>query len=222
MRITTALGASLLLHLAVALVPSGRGSLATRPGDAHSAGGPAPLWVDLGPTTPAPVLLAKSVPLRNPSSPTSHRQSASAAALANNEDIPRKIAPQEESSATEASGSTSGWQDSLYLPSSEITTPARIQSGYAGLPEELARDVASGRLIVLLFISEQGKVDKLLVEKSEIRTDVETVIVGQLWSLRFSPATRGNQPVKSRMRMEITLQPPGPFMPPDRTSAAEN
>lgn len=222
MRFVTALGASLALHVAIGLVSPGQLSTAVTTGRPDPAGAPAPLWVSLGPVALPPAQLATSSPHPASARPTAVRPAASAPALANVEAVPQLVDSHGDAPANLKTGGAPGLPEPIYFQTGEVTTPARILSGYAGLPKELARDVASGRMIILLFINEQGTVDKLLVERNEIRADVEAIIAGQLQSLRFSPAIKGDQPVKSRMRMEITLQPPGPFMPPGRTSAKEN
>lgn len=222
MRFATALSASLALHIAIGFIPQGQLSLATKHGFPLPPGGSAPLWVSLGPNSQSLVLLATSPPPIGPTAPPSRQQAASAPALANTEDIPSVINPRGEAAASKALGGEPGLPKPHYFPQSEVSTPAHMLSGIDGLPKTLARDVDSGRMIVMLYIDEQGTVDKIVVENSELRSDMREVLASQFEHVRFSPAIKDAQPVKSRLRLEITLQPPGPFMPPNRTSAAGN
>jgi hypothetical protein len=222
MRLTSALGASLALHLVIGLIPPGHISFETKPGSAKIAGSAAPLWVTLGQDSQVPVRLARnSLPTGSPSL-SSRQQTASASALANTEEVPLVVNSRGESPTTEATGGKPGLPEPYYLPPGELSEPARLLSGVEGIPAELARDVDSGRMIVMLFINELGTIDKLVVENTELRNDMGAVLAEQFQHARYSPAIKDNQPVKSRMRVEITLQPPGPFMPPTKTSATGN
>jgi hypothetical protein len=142
---------------------------------------------------------------------SSLQEITAASALADTNELPRLVNPRGESPKTKATGGKPGLPEPYYFPSGEVSEPARMLSGVTGVPKALARDVDHGRMIVVLYINETGTVDKLVVENTELRNDMEAVLTEQFQHARFSPAIKDSRAVKTRIRLEITLQPPGPF-----------
>lgn len=92
----------------------------------------------------------------------------------------------------------------------------------------LARGPAhAGTLILVLWINENGRVDRVSVESSQLPESVRRLVIKRFGSVTFSPAQLDGKAVKSRMTIEIfvqtssayTIPPPGT---PRSTSAMEN
>jgi hypothetical protein len=67
----------------------------------------------------------------------------------------------------------------------------------------------AGKIVLLLYINEDGKVDDVEVLSSDISSStVETTIVEQFQLARFTAGKLNGQPVKSKKKIEVVIKPP--------------
>lgn len=207
MHIGRAIAASLAMHLGVAtlpagqLLPAGKQKEITWP----ATGGAAPVTVRLGPAaldTPA----LRDAP-GNPAAPKAQAASA----------------PQLESGAN-GNGSRAGDGNVESLPATigfgipapryygprEVTRRAQPIEDIAPAPPGLEAVATTGTLVLALWIGTGGDVERLEIESSVFDESIGEVIARQFRSIRFRPAEKDGVPVKSRMRIEVTVQPPAP------------
>lgn len=61
-------------------------------------------------------------------------------------------------------------------------------------------------VILRLLINEAGSIDRVVIEESHFPAEVEQKIVDTFIKLKFSPGKIDEEPVKSQLRIEVTLQ----------------
>lgn len=67
----------------------------------------------------------------------------------------------------------------------------------------------AGKIVLLLYINEEGKVDDVTVLSSDIDSPaVETAVVEQFQMVRFAAGKLNGQPVKSKKKIEVVIKPP--------------
>lgn len=67
----------------------------------------------------------------------------------------------------------------------------------------------AGKIVLLLYINEDGKVDDVEVLSSDIASSkVEATVVEQFQLVRFSAGKLNGQPVKSKKKIEVVIKPP--------------
>ena len=71
-------------------------------------------------------------------------------------------------------------------------------------PEDIRPIVASGKIILKLWINEFGVVTDAMVEKTDMPEMFSRAAVAAFKGLRFSPGERNGMPVRSLMRVEVT------------------
>ena len=76
-------------------------------------------------------------------------------------------------------------------------------------PPEIRPIVASGQMILKLWISERGEVVGGDVEKTEMPEAFSKTAVAAFMGLRFAPGERSGQPVRTFMRIEVTYDDSG-------------
>lgn len=136
--------------------------------------------------------------------------------------------------------------ESPYLPSEQATEPAAkdlspITSHVVGVPvpyyysplevserasptreidlepPELRGISGQGKLILVLWINEAGKVDRVETETSQVVSAMEGILAEQFHQTTFAPARLDGKPVKSRMKIEVVVRPPSAYLvPPPR------
>lgn len=203
MRLIEAIAASVIVHAAVLVAPTGRLMPDTpAPTDRHNPG----LFV---------VLNHKSV-IAAASAPTEYTATHS---LESPEPAESGVAPQPVEF---------GIPIPYYYGPREVSERAKPIEDIA---LEMATDgtpTVNGKLILVLLINEGGAVDQVEIESSQLGADLEHVIVEQFRRALFSPAQRDGHAVKSRMKIEVVVRPPVAYRvspPPPSTkpsSAKEN
>jgi len=79
--------------------------------------------------------------------------------------------------------------------------------------------VAWKHVVLRLLINEAGDVDKVIVETADVPGELEILARQAFVQAKFQPGLRGEMPVKSQMRVEITFEsgsappPPGTMLP---------
>lgn len=94
-----------------------------------------------------------------------------------------------------------------YLDPKELTRRARVLEDIEPSPDELEGRPGSGKIVLVLFISETGKVDRVELESSRLEEPFPSSLSRQFLAARFAPAERDGIPVKSRMRVEVVVRP---------------
>jgi protein TonB len=79
--------------------------------------------------------------------------------------------------------------------------------GVAGLsfPSRLLKRKASGRIVLLLKLSDEGKVLEVRVDSSTL-PEFEEFVVGEVRRWRFTPPTQEGRPVNALARLPIPIQ----------------
>ncbi|QAU33794.1 hypothetical protein [Janthinobacterium sp. 17J80-10] len=103
-----------------------------------------------------------------------------------------------------------------YFEPKDLTEKPRVsQDNPAGL-SLLVPDISPQPAIVRLLINEQGEVDRVEVENSQLSEQAERFVIDAFAKIRFTPGKVGDLPVKSLLRIEVTLE--SAVSPPASTS----
>lgn len=194
-----ALAASLLVHLLTLHLPVGSGVFAAAaPGRQE----PAPLRVELGARSGQPPLQARPAARVAPALPTR------AEAIA---DQGRGVGVQ---GGAAPSGGIATIAEPYYFPQQELSRRARILQDIDPYLGGLRDIPGAGKAVVVLWISEQGRVDRAEAETSGLDEVFEQAILAEFRSARFIPGERAGIAVKSKMRIEAELLPRSRFTTP--------
>lgn len=77
------------------------------------------------------------------------------------------------------------------------------------IPSDIARyfyGVPPQKLTLSLFISEEGKVDRVKIEGSDLPEDIERMIVKAFSEARFFPGKIGDHAVNSELKIEMAIE----------------
>lgn len=207
MQIGKAIAASLAVHLGVAGLPAGQ----LLPTGKHkeivwpAAGGAAPLTLRLG-------LATLDTPMRQDSLSNPAALRAQAASAPQLESGSRGDGSRAGTGSAEALASALGLGLPVprYYGPREVTRRAQPIEDIAPSPPGLGAVTTTGTLVLALWIGDAGDVERLEIESSAFDKGIGEVIAQQFRSIRFRPAEMDGVPVKSRMRIEVTVQPPAP------------
>lgn len=95
-----------------------------------------------------------------------------------------------------------------YHVPAELDAPPRVVQD---VPLEMGfnvPDLPPQMLVLRLLINELGEVDKVLIEDSSLPAAAESSIIQSFLRMRFEPGRMENIPVKSQIRIEVTLDFP--------------
>ncbi|HCY64672.1 MAG TPA: hypothetical protein DHV59_17990 [Oxalobacteraceae bacterium] len=93
-----------------------------------------------------------------------------------------------------------------YFQPAELTIkPAVVEDASTSLTLFVA-GIETQFVILRLLINEAGSIDRVVIEESHFPADVEQKIVDTFVTLKFSPGKIDEEPVKSQLRIEVTLQ----------------
>jgi len=84
-------------------------------------------------------------------------------------------------------------------------TPKPLSGSKLNFPRRLKRRAASGRIVLLIKISESGEVIEAEVESSNL-PDFEDIVVRQVDKWRFTPPTQDGNPVRAQARFPIPIR----------------
>lgn len=204
--ILKACAVSLLVHVLALGIPAGRVSTGAGKSEAMGRAGPwtvAPLTVDLGPralelpSLPAPAGATMAAPRTTASLVEQH-----ATGRGNRGDEAR--IPDELASPP---APTLGMPAAQYYPPSELTRRPRILRDVDPYLGDLKYAPGSGKAVIVLWINEQGSVDRVKAEESTLPERFEAEIVSQFGRSRFEPAARDGLPAKSLLKIEVEVTP---------------
>jgi len=106
-------------------------------------------------------------------------------------------------------------QPHYYLTRELDVRPGIMTRTEPGYPEAAARRFLSGRVVVRLYIGEDGEVEKVDVVKAEPPGYFEDATVRAFLDSRFSPGMKNGRAVKVQMTLEVNFdsadapKPPG-------------
>lgn len=103
---------------------------------------------------------------------------------------------------------TAGVPLQAYYDTEELTHPATMLEEVDFSLPELDSTAGAGKAILVLYINETGRVDRVEVEAAgELDPTLVNALVRQVGKALFQPAQIDGAPVRSRMRGEILLRP---------------
>jgi len=177
----------------------------TGPGNTY-----APLQVRLGLTTPAPpTRTLADVPKLQTELPAAPHLTTEA------EDVQANT----EKASFDSTSSPEGGKPNIGIPVPYYYPPAEVtQRPHVASPIDTSvvdDEEGAGKAILVLYINEQGKVDKVETESTHLSERLNALVTQQFGSARFLPAAKDGQPVKSRLRIEVMIRP----RPPQATAA---
>jgi len=96
-------------------------------------------------------------------------------------------------------------QSRYFLPNELMEKPSILRDIP---PEKMAvlPDAPSQPMIVQLLISDQGDIDKVIIEDSELSGQVKQFVIDSFRNVKFRPGKLGGMPVRSQMRIEVSLK----------------
>lgn len=211
MRFVQALLISLALHGSLLLVPSGTTSQVGRvspwANQAAAQGKAAPLQVRLSPFATI--------------RPPEERQPAESPLLAT---IPSAHSIAQDSAGAGGEGTLEAASAAappaerlpLGIPTARYYEPSEVSRGVLPLteidpsPNELAEVADAGSLVLVLYISDNGRVDRVEIEQQKGDPAIGAIVAKQFLAALFTPAEVEGRPVKSRLRIEVTVRPRRP------------
>lgn len=96
--------------------------------------------------------------------------------------------------------------NSIYLPQSELTKTPQLAQGdeeklWAEVKKYINKNLASkssGQSVeYILFLNEEGKIDKLKIQKS-FDDEIDKIVINEISNWKFSPGKKNEQAVKSQ------------------------
>lgn len=204
----TALAVSLALHATLLAIDAGSPEIlhgqAPGPWIVGSAGsGPAPLTVSLFVLKIVPSRLETrpppSIGAVDPKAPVISDQAAGAG--------DERMDDSSAESPSIVEPSMGGIPVPIYLDAATVTRRATILEDIEASPDEIGGRTGSGRIVLAVYIGENGAVDRVEVESSPLGEPFLSVVSRQFLSARFAPAELDGVPVKSRMRVEVFIRP---------------
>jgi len=200
MRLAAALAASAALHLAVVAIPGLEHSPRSAASSAVERISVALPGAERRQTAPVPAI---------------HETRSDSPANDRIPEAPNSPAPPDDSGAQESQpadsddGSWFGIPMPRYYEPKELTERAKPLVDITIDTPAVDAYPDAGKIILLLYINEDGKVDDVEVLSSDIASsNVEATVVEQFQLARFSAGRLNGRPVKSKKKIEVVLKPP--------------
>jgi hypothetical protein len=93
-----------------------------------------------------------------------------------------------------------------YFRPSELTRKPRILEEVSLAFPTSVGSVVAGKMILRLLIGESGRVDKVIVEQTELPESFQASAINSFSQATFLPGTIEDVPVKSQMRIEVSYE----------------
>jgi TonB family protein len=90
-------------------------------------------------------------------------------------------------------------------PAPAIEPPRPVEGTRLSLPRRLLRKKADGRIVLLLQVSEEGRVLDVAVDSSDL-PEFDTFVTDEVRRWSFHPPTRAGQPVLATARLPIPIR----------------
>jgi len=97
--------------------------------------------------------------------------------------------------------------DPHYYRSNELTEKPRLLQDIAPDQVLVLPDIFPQPVVVHLLINELGDIDKVIVEESFLSEQARRLVIEAFTKIKFDPGRLGDMPVKSQLRIEVTLEP---------------
>lgn len=94
---------------------------------------------------------------------------------------------------------------STYFGADELSRKAQVTRDIRQDNPVLAKSAENGKAILVLFINEMGRVDRVEVESSEVSETLIREVAHEFNAALFQPAQIDGNAVKSRMRIEVLI-----------------
>ncbi|MGZ3237682.1 MAG: hypothetical protein ACXU8A_09940 [Burkholderiaceae bacterium] len=94
----------------------------------------------------------------------------------------------------------------VYLPPLELTRAARVREDIDTKFILKVPDISAQSATVLLLINEQGEIDKISLEGSQLPEKIQKLVINAFPRIKFFPGKIGNTAVKSQVKFEVTLK----------------
>lgn len=92
-----------------------------------------------------------------------------------------------------------------YYRMSQLTRKPRVLQDITPMMRLTVAGIVSRQVILRLLISEQGGIDRVEVDESDLPAVAQRALADAFASLRFSPGMLDQQAVPSQMRIEVSL-----------------
>jgi hypothetical protein len=203
MRLAAALVSSIALHLAVAAIPGLEPKSTTTSSSAIEK-----ISVSL-PRTGAHKAVPLPATIEAPADVAAHRGSAHDDPLQSDD----RGAPGSGTADTEETP-WFGIPLPYYYEPRELTERPRPVTDVTLESPSVDAYPGAGKIVLLLYINEEGKVDEVAVLASDVDSPaVETAVVEQFQLVRFAAGKLNGQAVKSKKKIEVVIKPPRVITP---------
>lgn len=104
---------------------------------------------------------------------------------------------------------------SRYYQTRELDVPPGIKTHLEPVyPDAAARRSLSGKVVIRIYINEEGTVDRVETLRAQPPGYFERSAERAFRAARFTPGMKGNRPVKTQMTIEVSFDsPPPPALP---------
>jgi hypothetical protein len=203
-KIAFALGLSLLLHAALVCIPAGEMGRHFQHAKPFIGSDPATISIRIDPLPPNSPLSqkAKKPAIQSPSQSAIDNDSSNHETKAHDQNtiVENAWSPQEKTPVFDI-------PPPHYYRPEELSQRAQIVSEIDPALGNLVETPGTGKAILLLWINEEGKVDRTNFQSSTLAPLFEDAIQQQFCAARFQPAEIGSTKVKSLMKIEVELLP---------------
>ena len=124
------------------------------------------------------------------------------------------VMPQETARDSEKQGSSGGGvlssdgrQDNSYLPSHLLDRRPEVIKDISRNPSALSVFTEGGTIVLVLGVSEQGRVEKVVEESSSLPAAMTEEVKKEMETLRFRPGTVNGAATRFSMRVEVSVKP---------------
>lgn len=93
-----------------------------------------------------------------------------------------------------------------YFGADELSRKAQVTRDIRQDNPVLAKSAENGKAILVLFISETGRIDRVEIESSEVSETLIREVAREFNAAHFQPAQIDGNAVKSRMRIEVLIR----------------
>jgi hypothetical protein len=107
--------------------------------------------------------------------------------------------------STEPSDNQTDPVEDRYFTVDELSETPQVQGSLELDTPETRSIIAAGTIDLRLWINENGNVDRLVVEKTDLPEPIVALSIDTLMKSHFIPGQRDNQPVKSMISFEIVF-----------------
>ncbi|GGC71189.1 hypothetical protein GCM10011396_17910 [Undibacterium terreum] len=142
------------------------------------------------------------------------RESAGTAITLNAPDLPGPPPPPDIKIGTPDSLFDLGEPEpAYYLPTNQITEKPVVK---LDVSSDVALVLASNQprsAVLRLLINENGSIDQVIMEQGDFSETEKQALINACMHMEFEPGKKDGSPVKTEMRIQMTIEPAGPTLP---------